>query len=102
MIREHIVPDGKQDGPLVSSKGIICGRLVQYAEALGTDAEGVLSAIDAAGVHLLVDTAQSKAYETHERPTDPRLRCLGMSRDAFARLLAEVQRTTKAEERQRL
>jgi hypothetical protein len=91
MNRERIVPEGRKDGPLVSSQGIVCGRLSQYADALETDPNGVLDAIDATGVHLLVDTAESKGHEKHERPTDPALRCLGMTRVGFARLLTEVQ-----------
>jgi hypothetical protein len=92
MNRERILPETREDGALISSKGIVCGRLSQYADALGTDPAGVLDAVGAAGVRLLVDTAKSKGREKHDRPTDPALRCLGMTREGFARLLAEVQR----------
>jgi hypothetical protein len=92
MIREHVVPDGKQDGGLTAWQDLVCGRLSQYTDALETDPNGVLDAIDATGVHLLVDTAESKGHEKHDRPTDPALRCLGMTREVFARLMAAVHR----------
>jgi hypothetical protein len=90
MNRERILPETREDGALISSKGIVCGRLSQYADALGTDPAGVLNAMGTAGVRLLVDTAESKGHEQHERPTDPALRCLGTKRVAFTRLLAEI------------
>jgi hypothetical protein len=84
--------DGKpNDTDLDVSKGIVSGRVTQYADALEVETEAVMDAVETAGVTPMVDTADSKARESHDRPDDPSTRCLAMTRDGFARVLAEVQ-----------
>jgi hypothetical protein len=75
-------------GALDERFGIVTGRLVQYADALDIDPQQVPAAIEAAGIEPIVDTAERKPRETHNRPTDPRLRSLAVTRSDFARLLA--------------
>jgi hypothetical protein len=76
--------------------GVVAGRVTEYATELETTCDAVLDAVE--DVPLLVDTSENaNGYETHERPTDPALRCLAMTRDAFAVVLARVQGRPKPE-----
>lgn len=82
-------------GDLSRHAGIVAGRLTQFADVLDTEPTGVVDAIEAAGVDLMMDTATDSGSTRgdHEQPTDPELRCLAMTRDDFARVLAAVQRS---------
>jgi len=76
-------------GALESWGGIVSGHVSDYAEALDTTPEAVLTA--AQKVPLLFDTAESKKTRGDDpsRPTDPTLRCLAMT-TGQARQLAEI------------
>jgi len=79
-------------GALESWGGIVSGHVSDYAEALDTTPEAVLTA--AQKVPLLFDTAESKKTRGDDpgRPTDPTLRCLAMT-TGQARQLAEIVRS---------
>ena len=71
--------------------GIVAGTLEQYAHALNTTQDGVCVAVRRAGIEPMVDTATAvSSRETHDRPTEPALRSLAMTRADFARLTAAV------------
>jgi len=70
--------------------GIVSARLSDYAGALDSTPEEVLNAVDAEGIEPVLDTAEPKGREDHDRPTDPDLRCLAFSREDFRRLVAAV------------
>jgi hypothetical protein len=53
---------------------------------LGQEPTSALDAIEAGGVPLLMDTGQRKPGENHPRPTDPALRSIAMTVDAYAAL----------------
>lgn len=61
-------------GDLTRWGGICAGRVTAWAEALGTSPEAVVNAADE--VPPLVDTGAAKPRESHDRPTDPTLRCI--------------------------
>lgn len=80
--------------PLARRFGIVCGRVQQFADALDVPAGHVLDVVEDAGIELMVDTATDSSTRTrtdYDRPTDPDLRCLAMTREDFARVLAAVQ-----------
>ena len=79
-------------GALESWGRIVSGHVSDYAEALDTTPEAVLTA--AQKVPLLFDTAESKKTRGDDpgRPTDPTLRCLAMT-TGQARQLAEIVRS---------
>jgi hypothetical protein len=68
--------------------GITAGRVTAWAEALGTSADAIVEA--ARAVTPLMDTGTNKARESHERPTDPALRCIAWRRADVKRVRALV------------
>jgi hypothetical protein len=87
------LPDGA-DADLVTQSGITTGRVTVWAANLGTDEQTFAEAVHATG-QPVVDTGQSKSYETHDRPSDPSLRHVALTADHAARVLAYV--TAEAE-----
>ena len=76
-------------GDLTEWGGITAGRVTAWAEALGTRPEAIARAAHA--VTPLMDTAKSKARESHERPADPALRCIAWRRADVERVRAQVE-----------
>jgi hypothetical protein len=72
-------------GALEAWGSIVSGRVADYAEELGVSPADVLEAVGAAGIDLLVDTAVPKNRET-DRPCEPTLRCIAMTRRDFQTL----------------
>jgi len=71
--------------------GIVSARLKDYAGALDTSPEAVLSAVDREEIAPVVDTADAKGRGSdRDRPTEPALRCLAFTREDFRRLVAAV------------
>lgn len=66
-------------------------EIVQEAEAIGCTPADILEAAEQ--VDLLFDTAESKKTrgDNPGRPTDPELRCLGMTEDRFQALRRRVK-----------
>lgn len=86
-------PRQQADEQLARRFGIVAGRVEQFADVLDVPARDVLGAIERAGVDCMVDTATDvgNSRTPCDRPTCPDLRCLAMTRDDFARVLAVVQ-----------
>ena len=61
-------------GDLTQWGGITAGRVSAWAKALGTSPAAIAEA--ARQIPPLMDTGTSKPRESHERPTDPALRCI--------------------------
>jgi hypothetical protein len=62
--------------------GIVSAHLEDWADELGASADEVLGAIETAGIEPVTDTAEPKGRgKDHDRPTDPALRCLALTRD---------------------
>jgi hypothetical protein len=83
--REH--PDA-ETADLTTYGGIHTGRVTAWAAYLDTTPEAVVQAT--AEVEPLVDTGTRKAYEKHDRPTAPHLRCIAWSRADVERVRAVV------------
>lgn len=77
-------------GELAERFGIVTGTLAQFAAALGVSPDRVLAAVDAGGIHPLVDTAISKGRTDSDRPRDPELRSLAFSAHDFAILMGQL------------
>lgn len=75
-------------GDLTQWGGITAGRVTAWAQALGTNADAIVEAAHA--VTPLMDTGTNKARESHERPTDPALRCIAWRRADVKRVQALV------------
>ena len=76
-------------GDLTEWGGITAGRVTAWANALGTNADAVARA--ACAVPPLMDTEKGKSRESHERPTDPELRCIAWRRADVERVRAVVE-----------
>jgi hypothetical protein len=71
--------------------GIVSARLTDYAGALGTAPEEVLGAVEREGIEPMLDTAEPKGRgKDRDRPTDPELRCLALTREDFTRLVEAI------------
>lgn len=76
----------KTHGPAQQETGVrswgpvTSGTVEDWAAELGCTADDVLGAIGSLDVTPLVDTAESKAREDHDRPTAPELRSLALWR----------------------
>lgn len=75
-------------GDLTEWGGITAGRVTAWANALGARPEAIIEAAHA--VTPLMDTGKGKARESHERPTDPALRCIAWRRADVERVRAMV------------
>lgn len=80
-------------GELEAWGGIVSGHVSDYADALDVSPEAVDEAAEE--VELMFDTAEGKNTRgsAPDRPTDPALRCLGMTTEN-ARRLAEIVRSS--------
>jgi hypothetical protein len=78
-------------GDVTARHGIVSARVTDLAEALDTTAGALLQAVEAAGADPLVDTAENASpHETHERPSDPELRCMAFTMEDFREVAAVV------------
>ena len=76
-------------GDITEYGGIASAYVQAWADALGVAPEAVVSA--ASQVPPLVDTGTSESnYESHERPTDPALRCIAWTSEDVERVRAVV------------
>lgn len=80
-------PDADTDD-LTTYGGIHAGRVSAWADALGCTTEAVVNAT--ADVPPLMDTAATKARESHTRPTAPHLRCIAWNAADVERVRAVV------------
>lgn len=88
-VRSHDTEAHTRSG-LTRKFGIVTGRLADWATELETTSARVLGAIEAAGITPLVDTAVSDGSAKYDRPTDPELRCIAMSKRNVGRVTAEL------------
>lgn len=70
--------------------GIVTGRLADWAAELEATPARVLSAMEAVGMTPLMDTAVNNGSSKYDRPTDPELRCIAMSKRDVGRVAAEL------------
>ena len=70
---------------------------MEFSEVLDRSPSEVLSAIESEEIVLLLDTAEGKPRETHDRPTDPTLRCLAMTEGEWVRLSLAAGRPAEPE-----
>ncbi|MCS4116318.1 hypothetical protein GGP49_003270 [Salinibacter ruber] len=71
--------------------GIVSARLTDYAGALETAPQAILGAVEREGIEPILDMAEPKGQgKDRDRPTDPRLRCLALTREDFGRLVEAV------------
>lgn len=71
--------------------GIVSARLEDIAGALETAPGKVLGRLKAEGIEPMLDTAEPKGQgKDRDRPTDPGLRCLALTREDFGRLVEAV------------
>ncbi len=71
--------------------GIVSARLDDIAGALETAPGKVLDRLEAEGIEPMLDTAEPKGQgKDRDRPTDPELRCLALTREDFGRLVEAV------------
>lgn len=76
-------------GDITEYGGIASAYVQAWADALHTTPEAVVRAADA--VPPLVDTGTSESsYESHERPTDPALRCIAWTSEDVKRVRALI------------
>ena len=89
-VRSHDT-DPSTTGDLEAWGGIVSGHVADYAGAIGCTSADILEAAEQ--VDLLFDTAESKKTRGDDpsRPTDPALRCLGMTEDRFQALRRRVE-----------
>jgi len=73
-----------QGGDLEEWAGIVSGKITAFADRWGCTPEDVTRA--AQKIDLLFDTAQEKGRGRQDRPDDPALRCIGLTREAAERL----------------
>lgn len=74
--------DRHRSGTIEAWGGIASASVADWAEHFGCTPTEILSALDAADVTPIVDTAEQKGQgEDRERPTDPTLRCLALTTD---------------------
>jgi hypothetical protein len=71
--------------------GIVSARLEDIAGTLETAPGKVLDRLEAEGIEPMLDTAEPKGQgKDRDRPTDPGLRCLALTREDFGRLVEAV------------
>ena len=71
--------------------GIVSARLEDIAGTLGTAPGKVLDTLEAEGIEPMLDTAEPKGQgKDRDRPTDPELRCLALTREDFTRLVEAI------------
>ncbi len=71
--------------------GIVSARLTDYAGALETAPQAILGAVERKGIEPILDTAEPKGQgKDRDRPTDPGLRCLALTREDFTRLVEAI------------
>ena len=71
--------------------GIVSARLEDIAGALETEPGKVLDRLEAEGIEPMLDTAEPKGQgKDRDRPTDPGLRCLALTREDFTRLVEAI------------
>jgi hypothetical protein len=90
------LPTGTDGANLVSQSGITVGRVTVWAANLGTDPGTFCEAVHATG-QPVVDTATSKTRETHDRPQAASLRCIALTADHAARVLAYIASGARGE-----
>ncbi|MCS4181971.1 hypothetical protein GGQ07_003435 [Salinibacter ruber] len=86
-------PYGTEEGhgELSMWGGIVSARLKDIAGALETGPQAILGAVEREGIEPILDTAEPKGQgKDRDRPTDPRLRCLALTREDFRRLVEAV------------
>jgi hypothetical protein len=89
-------PTGTDGANLVTQSGITTGRVTAWCRALDIDEQTLAEAVHATG-QPVVDTAQSKPREKHDRPFDPSLRHIALTADHAARVLAYVAEADEPE-----
>jgi len=71
--------------------GIVSARLEDIAGALETAPQAILGAVEREGIEPMLDTAEPKGQgKDRDRPTDPELRCLALTREDFTRLVEAI------------
>jgi hypothetical protein len=75
-------------GDLEEWCGIVSGKVRAFADRFGCTPAAVVRA--AQDVDLLFDTAREKGRGRQDRPTDPALRCIGLTSEGAERLEALV------------
>jgi hypothetical protein len=79
------------DGELTREGGLVTGRVVQLADALGCTPPELVEAVESS-TEPLVDTAKQNpsTASNYDRPTDPEKRCMAFTEEAFRRLASVV------------
>lgn len=76
--------DRHESGGLRAWGGIVSGRVTDWADALGCTPAAVLDAAEQ--VPVMNDTGKDKGQGNHDRPADPELRSLTLTRENARRL----------------
>lgn len=78
-------------GEISAYHGIVSAYLADLADLLNASPTGVLEAMEQADVEPMMDTATpGNGQESHDRPTDPELRCIALTEQDLRRVAAVV------------